>query len=128
MRVGFTGTRKGMTDYQKRILRERLKVLQPTEFHHGDCIGADEEAVKIARELDIFIIGHPPIDKSHRAYAGSDIVEDPKQYLARNRDIVDQTDLLFVAPKTKDEELRSGTWATWRYAHSRNGLIEVLWP
>jgi hypothetical protein len=127
MKIGFTGTQDGMSDRQKAQLESELQNLnvpfaEQTEFHHGDCIGADAEAVEIAH--DIFLEwfhtyqshAHPPSDPKKRAFHKSDVIHPPEPYLIRNRRIVNATNILIAAPKTDQEELRSGTWATIRYA------------
>lgn len=43
MRVGFTGTIAGMTESQKAVLRSCLSLVGVTEFHHGDCEGAEAD-------------------------------------------------------------------------------------
>jgi hypothetical protein len=43
MKVGFTGTRKGMTPQQRVAFAELVITLRPTQAHHGDCVGADAE-------------------------------------------------------------------------------------
>jgi len=50
VRIGFTGTRKGLTEKQKRRLIARMKSLAVigTEAHHGMCVGADAEFSEIA--------------------------------------------------------------------------------
>lgn len=45
MILGFTGTRQGMTDYQQAQVRRFLVAYQCTILHHGDCIGADAQAL-----------------------------------------------------------------------------------
>jgi hypothetical protein len=132
LRIGFTGTQKGMSLTQKENLRAYLTISvqndSPCEFHHGDCIGADAEAHVFARDLGIPIIVHPPINYSKRAFTtGYARIEAPREYLVRNHDIVDATDLLFVAPFTNEEELRSGTWATYRYAKKLGKNIILLY-
>ena len=126
MKVGFTGTQAGMSAAQLSRLKERLVALRPTEFHHGDCIGADAEACFIAIDLGIKTIAHPPENSRKRAFTPSEIILPVKPYMERNHDIVDSVDLLLVAPKTNQEVLRSGTWATWRYAFARDLPNEIL--
>ncbi|MFI5222689.1 MAG: hypothetical protein ACHQX3_00340 [Nitrospirales bacterium] len=100
-----------------------------TEFHHGDCIGADAQAHELLRSLlDIRIIGHPPTDASKRAFTDCDELRKERPYLDRNRDIVNDIDILIVVPKTHHEERRSGTWATYRYAKSIRREMLVVWP
>jgi hypothetical protein len=115
VKIGFTGTQVGMSDRQKQILQDMLAYFRPLEFHHGDCIGADAEAHDIVASIGLKIVIHPPLNGSKRAFKTADVVLEAKDYLQRNHDIVDATEVLIVAPKTDQEELRSGTWATYRY-------------
>ena len=46
--IGFTGTRKGMTERQKTSLNYLLASLSDCQFVHGGCHGADMEADSIA--------------------------------------------------------------------------------
>lgn len=127
MKVGFTGTREGMSDHQK--CEFLIAIKGATEFHHGDCIGADEEADALARTIKgIQIVIHPPDDPKYRAYCAKsgDIVWEPLPYLERNQDIVDETERLIGAPKNNWEELRSGTWSTVRYARKQGKPILIL--
>jgi len=127
MKIGFTGTREGMSDNQKCELLIALK--GATEFHHGDCVGADEEADGLARTIKgIKIHIHPPEDSKLRAfcYRKGDILWTVETYLNRNAMIVDYTDQLIAAPKSNIEEVRSGTWSTVRYARKKNKPILIL--
>lgn len=126
MKVGFTGTQIGMSERQKVALRAELA--KATEFHHGDCVGADAEADQIARELGTKIHIHPPINPSKRAfcYRLGDVIWPEDEYLARNHDIVNATRELIAAPKSDREELRSGTWATIRYASRMGKVVRIL--
>jgi len=127
-RVGFTGTQEGMSQRQKRLLRIELR--GATEFHHGDCIGADAEADAIARSMGIAIYIHPPADESKRAFCPDPTphgrVYPPEPYLERNRVIVNDTDELIAAPRLNQEEVRSGTWSTVRYARQKERPITLL--
>ena len=123
--VGFTGTQEGMSYEQTNALRQAL--IGATELHHGDCIGADAQAHDIAREIGgIRIVIHPPTDPSRRAFKRGDIIREPKPYLERNHDIVDESASLIAAPKSDVEELRSGTWATVRYARKMEKPVKML--
>lgn len=132
MIVGFTGTQCGMTSRQKERLCAKLIELDVTEFHHGDCIGADEQADNIARTIGgIVIVIHPPNNDSKRAFCerrGLSKVCEPKPYLDRNHDIVDESEMMFATPGQRIEQLRSGTWATIRYARKVKKPGVILLP
>jgi hypothetical protein len=128
MRIGFTGTREGMSSLQKEQFVMKLFELNPTEFHHGDCRGADGEAHNIVREFfpNVKIIGHLPQSFAQRAFRVCDEYKDPLPYLVRDHKIVDISEFMFGAPLTDDEIVRSGTWATIRYARKQNKPLLLL--
>lgn len=128
MRVGFTGTRQGMTGLQRLAVKRLLAELCPSEAHHGDCLGADAEFHLLAYSLtgDPRVVGHPPANNQMRAYCGFDYCHVPKPYLDRNHDIVDETDVLIAAPWGYVENERSGTWATVRYARRQGRKIYLV--
>ncbi len=130
MLIGFTGTQKGMTTRQKQSLENMLAGFKtkPYEFHHGDCEGADEQAHNIAKKHVHLIVIHPPRYHAKRAFCFSKNIRTEKDYLERNHDIVDETETLYAAPRTKDEELRSGTWATIRYARKIGKPVTLFYP
>lgn len=127
MKVGFTGTQSGMTGEQKKEVNRLMLLLSPSEFHHGDCIGSDEEAHRIAYRLSRPIYIHPPKISTKRAFTNGFISYPPKPYLERNHDIVDNVYILIACPKEK-EILRSGTWATIRYAILRKIKTIIIYP
>src|SRR5688572_8508535 len=129
MKIGFTGTQIGMTQAQKKAVTEFLKSSKPEEVHHGDCIGADEDFHNICLYLDIPVVIHPPVKDSKRAFCKNyKEIRKSKEYLERNHDIVDETDCLIACPKSEKEELRSGTWATIRYARFVNRNETIIYP
>lgn len=131
MKVGFTGTREGMTDAQQIALSDVLDHLMPTEFHHGDCVGADEQAHGMAFETNgerVKRVAHPPTNERLRAFCEADEVREPKDYLPRNRDIVDETQMLIACPKTAVEDYESGTWYTVRYARRVGKPVYIILP
>jgi hypothetical protein len=127
--IGFTGTQLGMTDAQKASLR-RLLDGGGGELHHGDCIGADAEAHDIADECGYAIIIHPPSNHSKRAWreVPRHMMRPEKPYLDRNRDIVHATTSLIAAPAEPEEQARSGTWSTIRFAKKQGKLVFVILP
>jgi hypothetical protein len=134
--VGFSGTQRGMSQRQKDNLTRELKQLREkgcTTFHHGDCIGADGEAHKIALELGYRIVIHPPSDMSKALNTKPSemiAVLPPKPYLERNKDIVIASMILLAAPYSSVEQKRSGTWSTIRFARTmaswRKSRIQIL--
>lgn len=128
MKVGFTGTREGMSQHQKEQFVLKLYELLPTEFHHGDCVGADADAHDIVREFfpAVKIIIYPPISSKSRAFKQGDEYKIPEPYITRDYKIVDATFHLIGAPKTDTEILRSGTWTTIRYGKKTHKPVSIL--
>lgn len=174
MKIGFTGTRKGMTDAQKLsferwigvICLERWKNVEgeveesqvlPVELHHGCCVGADTEAHEtflavmgvVGNTTNCITVLHPPSDP-HKIdgrfqqilmttsvyganyHTGNPVrvqrVYRPAPYLMRNHAIVDQSDMLVATPAGDQEVVRSGTWATIRYARKLQKPLMIIWP
>lgn len=130
MILGFTGSRAGITPAQRTTLLRLFERLGYCEFHHGDCVGADAAAHSLALlpAFRFHIIIHPPISPRLRAMCeGAAKVLTPKPYIQRNRDIVDACDHLLVCPNG-EETIRSGTWATVRYARKRKRDYSIIHP
>lgn len=133
IKIGFTGTRHGMTQAQRAAVYEFLYTREGGEFHHGDCIGADAEAHDVAAMAgfdpnDGGIVVHPPTDPKARAFKTCSIVLDPLPYLVRNRAIVDETSWLIATPAEAVEQARGGTWYTVRYARSLKKNLRIFLP
>lgn len=116
MRIGFTGTRHGMSLHQIDEFTTLLMQHNPTEFRLGMCEGADMEAHAIVNQLipSCKIIPLPGV---------------PGTYLKRNREIVDNSDLLIAAPlqNTHPETKHAGgTWYTIDYAHKQGKPLILL--
>jgi hypothetical protein len=128
-RFGFTGTRHGMTETQKRSLRDYISGFKGI-FHHGDCIGSDSEAHDIADESGYGIIIHPPSDPTHRAWreVPRHMMREEKSHFARNRDIVDDATSLIATPFESTEQPKGGTWYTVRYARKRGKPVVLILP
>lgn len=130
MKLGFTGTRQGMSPAQKATFFGIVKIWDVQEFIHGLCIGADADAHEIVRLVssNIHIIGRPgrPSGHPHRAEKLVDSLYEPDTPIKRNRLIVDQSDQMIACPA--GETLRSGTWATIRYAYSVGRRTLIIFP
>ena len=129
MKIGITGTREGANDFQITKLIEFFEQLPKTgEFHHGDCVGVDVEVAAIARECGLKIVCHPPIKPTLRGFFKSDEYRHPLGYMERDRNIVDETELLLVVPKHTSWQPKGGTWYTHDYAKKQNRPYLIFWP
>lgn len=127
MKYGFTGTRHGQTEAQKRTLGPCFRA--DDEWHHGDCVGSDEEAHIMARAAGADVVIHPPTADAMRAFCmGAKSIRPRRPYLQRNGDIVDETDHTVATPAEMEEQKRGGTWSTIRYAQSRGKPCSVILP
>src|SRR6266851_3665315 len=126
-----------MTQRQRATVRYLFHELQVTELHHGDCVGSDAEADKLALEMHARIVLHPPTDGKYRAYcnAGREGITAYElrlalPYLERNREIVREgVDGLIATPKdfTRPTHLRGqGTWTTIGYAEQGTAYVDRL--
>jgi hypothetical protein len=53
-------------------------------------------------------------------------MSEPKSFFARNRDIVDETDMLIATPATKKET--GGTWYTINYSRKQKKQRVIVYP
>lgn len=129
MKVGFTGTRAGLSEAQVASLREVLEAYTPRstdEAHHGDCQGADVAFASCAEALGMWTVAHPSMNR-WRAYTKSRTILPVKKEMDRNRDIVSTADVLVACPSGM-EKRRSGTWATFRFARKMEVPRTLIWP
>ncbi len=132
MRVGFTGTREGMTTIQWETFEYLISMVGATEWHDGDCIGADTQAHGVIRRQllpQVELHGWPCNLTKYRAHNEYDVTHDVMPPLVRNREIVQHVELMFAAPKEFEEvKIGSGTWATIRYAKAQGRKLIVIFP
>jgi hypothetical protein len=131
VRIGVTGTREGATDQQLTRVINYMIGLGPGnlhELHHGDCAGVDSQVACAARHLGWRLVCHPPISDYLRAYEPSDETREPLDYLERDRNIVDETELLIVVPLHNPIQKKGGTWYTYLYASKRKKKMQVFLP
>lgn len=134
IKIGITGTRSGSTPYQraelKNILIDTIVKGGPSEFHHGDCVGGDAEAARMASTFGLKIVCHPPDNTNFRAFSEYDEIRPIAPYYVRNRRIVDETDFLIVMPWQSYDSIdrKGGTWYTHDYAKKVGKPIIIIWP
>lgn len=131
MKLGFTGTRDGLTPKQREMLDKLLAQLHDVEeAHHGDCVGGDETFHDLVRKHhpQCVIYAHPPNETNYRAYTKPDHLLPEKGYLDRDDDIAKACDRLIACPRTHYETQRSGTWATVRRARKYSKGVTTITP
>ena len=134
MKIGITGTRNGFSDKQKetflKYLEEHNLLKTVTEFHQGNCIGVDVEATRIFYEKTNAVIhAHLPEKKELIGTTKYNHVNcKPKNYFARNRDIVNSSDIIIVVPREMKHQSFGGTWYTHDYALKRSKKTITIFP
>ena len=133
IKIGFTGTKEGMSKEQFIAVSEILKDNFPFEVHHGACIGADKHFHDIATSLMINVILHPGVNRQGKCFTRADCqgyndIKPERYFLDRDKDIVNACDVLIATPRGFKEVLRSGTWATVRYARKKSKEIWIIYP
>lgn len=139
--LGFSGTQQGMTIQQILSLRQLLNTFEPkpVQFHHGDCIGADQEfhnSVLLTHggkaEIHMWptnILGKRAHCDKIYSYKGARYVVHPvMDPLERNAVIARTCRVVIIAPKDFEENIRSGTWVTFRRAINYRKQTIIIWP
>jgi hypothetical protein len=129
--LGYTATREQINPWQSGTVENLLRyhfAIGFTEFHHGDCVGGDDFAARVAYSLGYRVISHPPLHSGLRAYAPAHFVHDPKPYHERNSDIVSSCSGAIGVPNTNTPRPRSGTWCTLVKLSSANIPYWVVSP
>lgn len=122
--LGITGTREGMNSLQKKsFLQVVSKLLEkyPTlnNFHQGCCVGVDNETARLVDSLYGFTVtDHPPTNKSLVGDYKGHTSREEKNYLARNRDIVNESQVMIAITKqmVMPSPPSGGTWYTLNYS------------
>lgn len=126
--AGMTGTRNGLSKAQRSLCIDLIEEGEFTEWHHGDCIGADAETHDIAFDFNLKIIIHPPIKDDVRAHKNGTAIRRATNYFARNRNIVNESEILFGFPPTEEPQSKGGTWYTINYGISQGKPVVYITP
>ena len=65
IKIGFTGTRKGLTPIQKEEIKLILDKYDNIIVSHGDCIGSDTDFHNLIINYTPFYISNAVINSSH---------------------------------------------------------------
>lgn len=135
MIIGVTATRKGLTKRQLASCWDLLGSLSLKTLHHGDCIGGDAQFHRLAHFAKAKrIVIHPPSVDIYRAWCKQETDETvvdiltPLPYLVRDKNIVRASEVMIGCPKGFKEEIRSGTWATLRFASKISKPRYIVYP
>ena len=126
--LGFTGSRNGMTCLQKESVTYLVRAIGMKEAHHGDCVGADEDFHNLVNKEGYTTVVHPPKNPKFRAFCDGNLIFPEKEYMDRNRDIVDLCEVIIATPNTFVEKSKGGTWSTVRYAVKMNKKLFIVLP
>lgn len=132
LHVGFSGSRYGMTEKQKEVVRHFLNNWRvigiDRTFRHGCCAGADFEADQLAREYLYKVGAHPGPRSSFDCYDSAKKLgvtfweeNERKPYFERNVDIVMRCNVLITTPNAMSPNIKAkgGTWYTTRVGIDR---------
>lgn len=134
MKVGFTGTRKGMTKEQHDVVTMLADLMHSSDLHearHGMCIGADAQFNSIFGKCGYITYGYPAsdVDSTNRAHCSVNFTMPAAPALTRNHTIVDESEVMIATPKGYEEEWRgSGTWAAIRYSAKSHKPTYIVYP
>lgn len=137
--LGFTGTRAGMTDAQKKAVRHwvwRMNGETPGGLFavHGDCIGADNDFDEICIYFGLQRGIYPSDIESLRARCDlksptpAIVLHEPAPPLVRNPWIPLACERIIATPGQMEERKRSGTSHCIRASRNMNRTILTIWP
>lgn len=158
MILGFTGTRRGMTEQQIHTVIHWIEKFKPDSVVHGCCVGADEQFDKICRERGVPRLGLPgnqehmvmrlaqlqpsrpqPAADSTAGFSPENLaadrigltLESPALNLIRNRKIVEMSQIVLSCPKEMSEPLATragGTWMATRLSQAMKKQLIIIYP
>jgi len=135
-RLGFTGTREGLTVGQRQALDRRVQELVCEHAGkvvavHGACVGADAAFDRVCIDHTIPRSHRPgpvPALRMKNSQTLGSFVFSPEPFEVRNKKIAESVDHLLVCPKQMTEQRRGGTWQTYRFGLRRDIQITTFFP
>jgi predicted Rossmann fold nucleotide-binding protein DprA/Smf involved in DNA uptake len=133
--VGFSGTAGEMTRPQRAALTAffiNRVVEKDSIVFHGGCVGVDQYVHSLCLKHGVLVEVFPSVKHDHWFVpAGSyswGRVHEAMLPLERNHVIAEVPARLVAVPETETMVLRSGTWATVRYALKANRPVILILP
>lgn len=134
MIIGFTGTREGATTEQIDTLKFVLSSISTTYTIqlglHGGAKGADAQFwdVLLDKKIEFDEYSAYPSKDSFSAGKLNRKIHKPKLPLSRNKDIVNDSNIMIAMPFQPEEQFRGGTWSTIRYCRKISHPLYVIYP
>lgn len=136
---GETGSREGATHRQIASTAYLWAKHGITELHDGDCVGVDTQLYWLACSMLVAdIVVHPPINIKFRSGCGMDEafrpsiirvhLREPRGYHERDRDVVNESEVVVGLPFQNVEHNVGGTWYTINYAREQKKPLAIVWP
>lgn len=131
--IGFTGTRRGLSEHQRGELEKIFEWYKNKyiigHVVHGGCVGADAEFHNVAKGFHRHVRPgysvHNPQDLTFRGdFQGAEKVYPPKPYIKRNKEIVDESDVMIAC--SADNSGKGGTWSTINYTKRMGKPIIII--
>jgi predicted Rossmann fold nucleotide-binding protein DprA/Smf involved in DNA uptake len=138
LRYSFTGPARADGTWGTRKIRAALMELpleHNMEFTTGGAFGVDTiayfEAIGMypdAKHRVCVPDGEPynSVISGHALEYDHEVIYVPGGYMKRNDELVAQCDVLLAFPRSAEEELRSGTWATIRRARKAGKEVRLF--
>ena len=135
MKLGFTGSRNGMTQSQRETFLRLLHEKSPSVFVHGDCVGADEQAHKIVEDNlpTVNVVVAPSLNATLRAWCKprTGVLCEARASVDRNRAIAIMCDELIAVPRKRlvpDGGFipQSGTQQTIEFAQDNGRPVTII--
>jgi hypothetical protein len=128
--LGFTGRKEGITESQIIMITNFVRIINFASAIHGDCVGADACFHDIVRKEKprpkAYIEKYPSLHTDYQANKEADFINEPMKALVRDKIMANKSNIMLATPPTEQEILRSGTWATVRYARASPTIRKVI--
>jgi hypothetical protein len=132
MKISVTATRIGLTTKQSKAAVMLLRKLKPDILIHGAANGGDSELHDLAKLMGINVEVYPAVGVASNVnnlhYVDGDVIHFPAAPLVRNKTMIDAASITLAFPGEMYEVLRSGTWASIRYARSKGTTLYIIYP